>query len=386
MMAAGVNEPGHELDAGTERAHEVPAHPPVAPLRNTWLALTHASRVKSHKPLRRAVYNTPIVVWRGANGELAAMEDRCPHRRAPLSAGKVVEGELQCAYHGWTYDTRGACVRIPSLGPGAEPGKGIRVRTYPTLERYGFVWIWWGDAGAADPALVPDIPFIDPQKPKAFETRLQYDCAPDLLVENVLDLTHLDFVHGGLLGDPYGGAEEVTCTHTSEVLTMQRRSEGRRPPLVQAALFGFPKRQDYVGTSRIYLRSNLIVSGVSWDPPGWGQFVVMSNIPETTNRIRNEVSLVVFAPAWYRKLAELASGVVARQDNSILKLQHPAYHELGHLSGDRADVSVAGDKASLRYRALRRDLLERQARGDFAYAEGWHRLSGAETQHFPRVW
>jgi phenylpropionate dioxygenase-like ring-hydroxylating dioxygenase large terminal subunit len=332
------------------------------------------------------IFDTPLVLWRSATGSIHAMEDRCAHRRTALSAGKVVKDGLQCAYHGWTYDERGACVRIPSLGPGATPPERICVRSYPTVVRYGLVWVWWGDEQAADAALIPDVPFIHPEHPKAFESQYMYDCSSDLLVENLIDLTHLDFVHGWLLGDPYGGAEEVTCTHTDEVLTMQRRSKNRKPPTVQAPLFGFPKTQDIVQTTRIYLRSNCAVAAIWYNPPGWGLAVILPNVPERAMVTRNDFSLVVNGPIFYRKMIEWTNLLIGWQDNGILKVQQPAYHEWEHTTEGRSDRAVAADKPCLRYRGLREQLLRRQQSGDFAYASGWQGPPTEQVLEVPRIW
>lgn len=357
----------------------------MTPMRNTWFAIAHAKQV-GKKPLQRMLFDTPIVLWRTQQGSIVALEDRCAHRRTPLSAGKVVADGLQCGYHGWTFNGEGTCVRIPSLGPCAAMPDRFAVQTYPTQIRYGYVWLWWGDTAAADPALLPDIPFIHPDAPDVYESTYMYTCSSDLLVENLIDLTHLDFVHSWLLGDPHGGAEEVTCTSTEEVLTMQRRSENRRPPLAQAALFGFPEKQDIVQTTRVYLRSNCTIGVIWYRPPGWGLAVVLPNIPESAARTREDFSLVVTGPIWYRKMIHWMNNTIGDQDNGIITAQQPAYHELARMSAGRPDRSVAGDKACMRYREMRRKLLARQQQGDFAYADGWQGSAAHELLEIKRVW
>jgi len=353
-------------------------------LRNAWFTVAHASRIKD-RPLQRMLFNHPIVLWRTPQGTIQAMEDRCAHRRTPLSAGRVVADGLQCGYHGWTYGGDGRCVRIPSLPAGEEP-PNICVTTYRTVVRYGMVWLWWGDPSAADPALIPDVPFIHPDQPRVFEGTFMYDTSSDLLVENLIDLTHLDFVHGWLLGDPYGGPEEVTVNYTDEILTMQRSSKNRRPPKAQAPVFGFPKTQDILQTSRVYLRSNCVVGAIWYRPPGWGIAIVLPNTPETATRTRNDYSMYVTGPRWYQWMTRMITPIIGRQDNGILKRQAPAYHELAHLSGGRTDRSVAGDAASIRFRALRQKLVERQQQGDLGYAEGWQEPPTHEALDIRRIW
>lgn len=372
----------HQPDTGTAATYE-PGR--TTPLKNAWFSLAHASRIKS-KPIQRTLFDHPLVLWRAPDGSIRAMEDRCAHRRTPLSAGKVVADGLQCGYHGWTYGADGACVRIPSLGPGVPPSERFCVQTYPTVVRYGMVWLWWGDPGQADPTLIPDVPFLHPDQPAAFEGTFMYDTSSDLLVENLIDLTHLDFVHGWLLGDPYGGPEEVTVTHTDETLTMQRSSKNRKPPAAQAPLFGFPKAQDILQTSRVYLRSNCVVGAIWYRPPGWGIAIVLPNTPESATRTRNDYTMYVTGPWWYQRLTKLATPLIGFQDNGILKRQTSAYHERAHLSDGRQDRSVPGDAASLRYRALRKALLDRQQGGDLGYRDGWQDPPTHEVLDITRVW
>ena len=89
---------------------------------------------------------SPIVLWRDDLGRVRAMEDRCAHRRAALSGGTIVDGTIQCPYHGWRYDSDGACVQIPSLGTDARISEKFCVETYSVVLRYGWAWVWWGSS------------------------------------------------------------------------------------------------------------------------------------------------------------------------------------------------------------------------------------------------
>jgi nitrite reductase/ring-hydroxylating ferredoxin subunit len=330
------------------------------------------------KPVARMIDSTPIVLWRGRDGSVAAIEDRCVHRRAPLSAGKVVDGCVQCPYHGWTYDGDGVVVRIPSLGPGVPPPTRFAATRYPVVERYGIVWLWWGDPANADPALVPDIPFLtaDGGKEGAFGA-LRYSAPQDLVVENLLDLTHLDFVHGAVFGDPFGGIEDVSVEHTDEVIVMRRMSYDRKPPKMLAPIMGNPEKQDIAQTFLAHVRSGVTL-GIAWNtPPGWGFCLLMCNTPETPTTTRvTSAAVVIGGPWWYRKSAPILSRtIVAAQDERIFKLQTPRYRD----EDARADKSVPADSAGLRWRSLRAALAERQASGDVAYRDGWDRFDAAEA-------
>ncbi|MGH9030684.1 MAG: Rieske 2Fe-2S domain-containing protein [Acidimicrobiia bacterium] len=367
-----------DTGTATRRREGRPAYRPgTVVLRDAWYGVAHAAAVERGSPLGVMIDSTPVVLWRDANDAITAMEDRCCHRRAPLSAGRVVDGVLQCAYHGWCYDAEGVVVTIPSLGPGVAPPARFSVPRYPVVIRYGIVWLWWGDPATADAALVPDIPFLESGRAAPAAGGFSYSAPQELVVENLLDLTHLDFVHGAVFGDPFGGVEEITVEHTDEVIVMRRVSRDRRPPKLLARVMGNPDRQDIAQTFYCHVRSG-VAFGIAWNtPPGWGFCLAMCNTPETPTSTRTTSAIRVIGGPWaYRKIAPIISmKLVARQDERIFRLQAPRYR------GDeqRADKSVPADAAGMRYRALRSTLADRQRTGDFAYREGWDGLDPADA-------
>jgi phenylpropionate dioxygenase-like ring-hydroxylating dioxygenase large terminal subunit len=339
-------------------------------LKNAWFPLARTRLIKPGKPISRMLDACPIVLWRGEDGIVRAMEDRCAHRRAALSSGKIVDGNLQCPYHGWQYDTNGACVHIPSLERGARISAQFCVDVFPVVSRYGWAWVWWGDPAAADDSLIPDIPFLDPALDAGGGrlTRFSYHAPQELVIENLLDLTHLDFVHGAIFGDPFGaGEEQILVDHTDEVITMTRISEQRLPPRAQAFLTR-GERQDIHQTMQVHVRSGVAI-GVAWStPPGWGICLFLPNVPATPERTDQEGLLKLIGPAWYgRYVMPWASRIVAMQDAAIFRRQVPNYLRTDR----RADKSVPADAPGLRYRAMRRAIAERQRNGDFGYADGW---------------
>jgi vanillate O-demethylase monooxygenase subunit len=119
--------------------------------RNFWYVAAWDDEVKRGQLMRRTICGQPIVLWRKEDGTPAALEDRCAHRHMPLSDGFLRGDNVECPYHGLTYDASGACVRIPSqnLIP-----PSVRVRSFPVVERYHWVWLWMGDPALADPAAI----------------------------------------------------------------------------------------------------------------------------------------------------------------------------------------------------------------------------------------
>jgi len=166
-------------------------------LRNAWYAAAESGEL-TREPLGRIVLGDPIVLYRKEDGSASALADRCAHRRAPLHKGRVVGDALQCGYHGFVFDAAGLCIEIP--GSDVRPPVTARVRSYPVCERYRYIWIWTGDPSLADPGAIPDLRTND--DPAWASTGELMPIAADylLFVDNLLDLSHVAFVHRGTIG------------------------------------------------------------------------------------------------------------------------------------------------------------------------------------------
>jgi phenylpropionate dioxygenase-like ring-hydroxylating dioxygenase large terminal subunit len=167
-------------------------------LRNQWYCAAFGHEL-TDQPLARTLLNEPIVLYRKADGAPVAFEDRCCHRRAPLSRGKVEGDNLRCGYHGLLYDPSGAAIWAPGqdkLPPGA------RVRAYPIVQKHGWVWIWMGDPALADPATAPAYDKFDDPKWASYCELMPVKANYFLVVDNLLDLSHLAFLHAKTIGSP----------------------------------------------------------------------------------------------------------------------------------------------------------------------------------------
>ncbi|HEX4195070.1 MAG TPA: Rieske 2Fe-2S domain-containing protein, partial [Stellaceae bacterium] len=165
-------------------------------LRNCWYVAAEAGEV-TRVPLPRLLLGEPVVMYRREDRTPVALEDRCCHRRAPLSKGKLIGDRLQCGYHGFTFDASGACVAIP--GQDRVP-PSVGVRAYPLVERHGYCWIWMGAANAADVSRIPDFSRNTDPGWTTVHDRLPIAAHYQLMVENLIDLSHLAFVHAKTIG------------------------------------------------------------------------------------------------------------------------------------------------------------------------------------------
>ena len=168
-------------------------------VKNAWYVVAWESEI-SDAPIARTILNEPLVIF-PVRGGVAVLEDRCCHRSVPLSIGKLVEGGVQCAYHGLEFNGEGECIKVPgqsTIPPNAS------VLAYPVCVRYGWVWVWMGDPHKADPGNLPDWWWLESRDWKTIEGRggkPMYLKANYLLVsDNLFDISHLTYVHSSSIG------------------------------------------------------------------------------------------------------------------------------------------------------------------------------------------
>lgn len=201
---------------------------------NCWYVAAWSDEIDETSVIDRTILGNRLALFRISTGEIAAFRNRCPHRSVPLSCGIREDDNLRCGYHGMLFDPQGQCLEIP--GQDRIPPTA-RATTYPAIERAGWVWVWPGDPKLMDEALIPDInPLGDP----LFQMRtgyLHYAADARLIHDNLLDFSHLQFVHRNTFG---GGAD------WSGKPDMSRRRDGFRferwfpdippPPIFRSAL------------------------------------------------------------------------------------------------------------------------------------------------------
>lgn len=157
---------------------------------NHWYAFVRAKDVKQGQVVPSTFQGEPIAIYRGADGTVRAMSDRCLHRGIPLSMGEVKDCGLVCAYHGWNYDQEGHLAGVAHELFG-RPLPELRLKTYPVRERYGLIWVFPGDSTQAASVQMPEISEIEGPEPWAF-TAIEYtwDAHHSIIIDNLSDLTH----------------------------------------------------------------------------------------------------------------------------------------------------------------------------------------------------
>ena len=202
-------------------------------LLDSWHAAAWSEEV-GNGPFAVTLCDEPLVLVRKADGEASALAGVCPHRFASLGQGRWLAGDrLQCPYHGLEFDASGQCVANPH---GAVP-RVARLRRYPLVERHSLLWVWLGDEERADPALIPDFSMLEDSGHRTIRGRLLTRALFELITDNLLDLSHVAYVHeGGLGSDAIKHGQHQTLQAGTTLFSNRWCPDGIAAP-VWAALF-----------------------------------------------------------------------------------------------------------------------------------------------------
>jgi phenylpropionate dioxygenase-like ring-hydroxylating dioxygenase large terminal subunit len=233
-------------------------------LRNAWYVAAWSDDLADGQLLPRTILKQPVVLYRKADGKVAALEDRCPHRFAPLHMGKIVNGDaVQCPYHGLEFDASGACVLNPHGTKNIPPR--ARVRSYPVTEKHKAIWIWMGER-EPDLAKVPDFSVLDnvPEMHATKRDRITIRANYELIIDNLLDLSHTSYLHDGILGNSDTVESEITVEQDGQDVVVGRHAGNATAPGLFAILMpSTPDKVDKFTRMRWMPPSNLrLVTGI----------------------------------------------------------------------------------------------------------------------------
>ena len=167
-------------------------------IRNQWYAVLASNEIPRKKIVGVVRLGEKLAFWRKSNGEISCIVDKCCHRGASISAGKIVDDHAQCPFHGFRYDANGKVKLIPANGKAAEVAERYRVISYPARDMHGLIWIYWGDK--TEDISAPR--FFDGLKENFYYTQLKnhWPCHYTRCIENQMDVVHLPFVHHNTIG------------------------------------------------------------------------------------------------------------------------------------------------------------------------------------------
>jgi len=310
----------------------------VARLASYWYVACLSKQLKN-KPISRTVLGTPIVLCR-LNGKAVAFLDRCPHRNVPLSVGDVVDGALQCGYHGWRFSGDGACVEVPGLCGNTE-ARGRRATAYPVVERDGFVWVY----PTADVA--PQVePWSNPVASAAGYTTVCVEFTINgtlhAVLENILDVPHTAFLHGGLFRTSKDRKEiKAVVKRTAEAVEAQFIGEDRPSGLLGRILA--PSGGEVEHFDRFLMPSLAQVEYRLGDRSHVLATQCLTPQSDFLTRCFVVISFRVPIPGWLiRPFVEPVLWRVLKQDADMLKLQSSTIQNFGGERYASTELDVLG--------------------------------------------
>ncbi len=321
---------------------------------NQWYAILESIEVKKGKIYGVTRMGEKLVAWRDRQGRVTVMSDHCPHRGVALSEGILIDGCIQCPFHGFEYDASGVCRLVPANGRDAEPPKALHVKTYQAREAHGLIYIWWGEPRKG----YPPLPWFESIPNSMVYTTLKDHWANHYAraIENQLDVVHLPFIHHNTIGR--GGrtlvngpiAKEESCwpgDHLINLWVSNELDEGQKPR--KPSEMPKPDRRPFLQFRYPNVWQNWIADDLR---------IVIAFAPidnENTQmyiRYYHNMHLPILRQV-YGWIGSILNLVIERQDRRVVITQQPARPDLGI-----GEILIQGDSPIILYRKRRQALIE----------------------------
>ncbi|BAZ51392.1 Rieske [2Fe-2S] domain-containing protein [Nostoc sp. NIES-4103] len=243
--------------------------------RQCWYPVCFLQDLPAKRPYSFSLYDEPLVLFRDQQGQLVCLSDRCPHRAAKLSDGQLIDGKIECLYHGWQFGSDGQCLHIPQLPADAKIPANACVQSFKVVERQGLIWMWAGEAEAAVEEKIPIIPELDEPKFVTVQTMRDLPFDQSYFIENVIDPAHANISHDGTRN---GGKRENAQPLEMEVL--EHSVDG-----IRGRLRGMGK-SDANWTRLDFVAPNLIIYRINIPQRNWSGGLAFYSIPLGKGRCR----------------------------------------------------------------------------------------------------
>lgn len=319
---------------------------------NQWYVILDSKELKN-KPLRVKRLNEDLVLWRDQNGNACCIADRCCHRGVSLACGKIIEGKLECPFHGFIYDKSGKVTVIPANGKNKQVPETMKVKAYEIYEGYGLIWIWWGD----DDKMTKEPFFFKELADFSYSTfadpwSVHYSRA----IENQLDVVHLPFVHKTTIGS--GNKTLVNgpvVKREGDLITFyvnNVKDDGKTTPLKPDEI------ADYEKLFHLQFHyPNIWQNFISDKIRAFAAFVPVDD-ENTIVYIRYYQRMINFPvlKQLFNYIGKVSSIVILRQDKRVVITQLPKKSDF-----KMDERLIMGDKPIIEYRRHRQELIERSA-------------------------
>lgn len=317
-------------------------------IKNQWYVILESKEVKN-KPIGVTRLNKKLVLWRDDKGKLNCIADKCIHRGAALCKGKVINGNIECPFHGFQYDGSGKCVVIPANGKNTPVSPQFKAEHYEVKEMYGYIWLFYGDSKMA----TAEIPFF-----RDIDNTFTYDTTTDhwsvhysRVIENQLDVVHVPFIHKTTIGRGNktlinGPVTTVDQDNTITIKVFNGVDLGEEPKKPEE-LDAVERKQKllfkYPNIWQNYINDNIRV--------------VIAFVPiddENTKLYLRFYQRIIRVPGIshvFNKIGSVANYIIENQDKRIVITQLPK--KSGLVIGEKL---IAGDFPIIQYRRIREEL------------------------------
>ncbi len=316
---------------------------------NQWYLILESKELKK-KPIQIKRLNENMALWRDENNQVCCIADKCCHRGASLGCGKTINGKLECPFHGFLFDKTGKVTMIPANGKNTPTPAAMKVISYQTYEKYGFIWIWWGD----DDKITQEPFFFKELGQFSYSSfcdnwNVHYSRA----IENQLDVVHIPFIHKTTIGR--GGKTLVNgpvVVLENELLTFyvnNVKDDGKTIPLKPNEIEGYE--------NFFYLQfhyPNIWQNFISDKIRAFAAFVPIDE-ENTVIYIRyyQKMIKIPILKQLFNYIGKISSIIILNQDKKVVATQLPKKSDL-----KLGEHLIMGDKPILEYRKHRQQLLE----------------------------
>lgn len=317
---------------------------------NFWYAAALADEVTADQPLKARMLGQTVVLFRDAEGAVHCVHNTCSHRGGALGDGKIKGDTVECPYHGWRFGGDGRCRRIPSLGPDATIPARARIDAYPTVERYGLVFVFLGDLPESERPPILDIAEYDDPSYRVTRQTMEWNIDFRRSIENSIDPAHNEFVH-----DTHGHAGDNDDYHVPP-LTLEETEWGVG---FRNKMFAPPPAEGRMREASGRTESTVIEAGTGHHGPHmvWThihptptmhihQYLFETPIePDRTRLFLVTLRNFIPTPDYDAKMIE-RNAYVAGQDRVVLEALEPKQSP----DSQRFEVLTPSDQAMVRYR------------------------------------
>jgi phenylpropionate dioxygenase-like ring-hydroxylating dioxygenase large terminal subunit len=316
---------------------------------NQWYVILDSKELKG-KPLRVKRLNENLALWRDENGKVCCIADRCCHRGVSLACGKILNGKLECPFHGFVYDKSGKVTVIPANGKNKQVPETMKVQSFTTFEGYGLIWIWWGD----DDKITPEPFFFKELSDFSYSTfadpwSVHYSRA----IENQLDVVHLPFVHKTTIGR--GNKTLVNgpvVKREGDLITFyvnNIKDDGKTAPLKPDEI------PDYEKLFHLQFHyPNIWQNFISDKIRAFAAFVPVDEENSIVYiRYYQRMIKIPVLKQLFNYIGKVSSIIILRQDKRIVLTQLPKKSEL-----KMDERLIMGDKPIIEYRKHRQELID----------------------------